>query len=131
MARVSPIDLQVILSGDGDATLEGSWTIDFDRFDVSSNLEYQEVVNLVGVDQDVGDVNDTRNDHLRVLRAENIRAEGATTVARSITSAVSTRLLNEDPSPIRPRDEIMLTVALKPLVDAAGAVSNIVRAQFT
>jgi hypothetical protein len=55
----------------------------------------------------------------------------ATTLARSITSTVTTRLLNEDPSPVRPRDEIQLTVALKPLVDAAGNVSNIVRARFT
>jgi hypothetical protein len=87
-------------------------------------------VNLISVDQDLGDIDDNRTDHLRVLRAQLIRADGATTVARSITSTVPTRLLNEDPSPIRPRDEAALTVALEPQVDPGGAVSNVVRARF-
>jgi hypothetical protein len=131
MARVGSVNLEVILSGDSDATVEGSWTIEFNAFDVSSNLEYQEAVSLVGVDRDVGDVNDHFNDQLRVLRAEVIRADGATTVARSITSSVPRRLLNEDPSPIQPRDEIQLIVAIEPQVRADAGLSNIVRAQFT
>jgi hypothetical protein len=39
MARVGSVNLEVILSGDSDALLEGSWTIEFSAFDVSSNLE--------------------------------------------------------------------------------------------
>jgi hypothetical protein len=131
MASIGPINLDVTLDGGSDVNLDGTWTINFDGFDQSSNLAYTEIVRLIGDDTDVsGDVNDGLDDKLHQLRSQTVRANGSATQSRSLTTTLAASLLNEDPSPVAPKDELRLVVELTPLVQTVRRESDLVEGRF-
>lgn len=134
MATIGPIDFDIKLEGGDDARLLGTWTIDFDAFDQSSNLAYREVVRLIGDDTAVGDVGAGLDDRLsNVLeQVATVRSNGQASRDRSLDKFLSDfKVLNEDLSPFAPRDELRLVVELDPIIQGkTSRESNIVTGQF-
>jgi hypothetical protein len=127
MAKVENFELRVELSGNINDPVKVfvDYEIVFSDLDRLANVTYRETCELFGVDVGVGDIGAGGNDLLlssSQLLDQITATDGQFTVTRSLSKQITRTKANEDPSPIRPKDELRAEVRM---IDEQGQVQPV------
>ena len=122
MAQIKNVELKVEFDAvnEDDIVVTVDYDIEFSDLDRIANVVYHETCLLVGVDtKGSGDIGNGGDDILKSL-VDQVTATGRqTAVHRNASKVVKRHVLNEDPSPLQPRDELRAEVRMD---DQAGQV---------
>jgi hypothetical protein len=127
MASIGPITLDPIDVVVANATVDVSFTVSFNSYDVNSNQQYRMVCRLVGEDQAEGNPDDPINNGTltpvinlpggpQISLGQVIAADGLTSKTFTFTKTLAKADLDEDQPPEPNPDEIQAEVTLTPIL---------------
>ena len=123
MAKIKNVELRVEFDAvhEDDITVTVDYDIEFSQLDKVAKVVYHETCVLVGVDTaGSGDLGNGGDDILATMVDRVTTAGLDTVIHRAASKVLKRRVLNEDPSPLQPRDELRAEVRME---DQAGQVA--------